>query len=367
MRIGLVLDDTLDKPDGVQAAVLDIGKELSRRGHEVHYLVTETNRSDLENVHSISGFFSLKFNGNSVRTPRPARKKDIKKLLDRLNLDVIHVQMPYSPLMAGKVVSSVPKKTKVFGTFHILPYDSKTVIGTKILGWYLRRNLKRFDGFFAVSAPANTFMKETFRVSGDVLPNPVNYDFFHSYKKKKSSKTQIVFLGRFDRRKGVTYLLDAYSNLSETVRDRVELTMCGKGPLFDEVKEKSESSNLNIAFPGFVSDEAKAQYLANADIAVFPSTSGESFGIVLAEAMSAGAGVTLGGDNAGYRSVLGDFEQTLFDPKNINEFSEILTTFITDENLRRNIGNKQQDYVKSFDIVKVCDTLLDLYQRSVCK
>ncbi len=363
LKIGLVLDDTLDKPDGVQAAVLDIGKELSSRGHEVHYLVTDTKRDDIKNVHSLGGFVSLPFNGNSVRTPKPASRRTIKKLLNSLDLDVLHVQMPYSPLMAGRVVASAGEDTKVFGTFHILPYDRLTSIGTKLLGIFLKKNLNKFDGFFAVSKPARVFMKDTFGVDGEVLANPVDYAFYSAFNKQKSDKKQVVYVGRFDERKGVRQLVESYSLLPEKIQANTELTMCGKGPLLDEMKQLADQKQIAIHFPGFVSDEQKAQYLADADVAVFPSTSGESFGIVLAEAMSAKAGVTIGGDNPGYRSVLGLEPRTLFNPNNFEEFARVLESFLTDDKLRTSIGGKQHDFVHEFDIQRIVDTLEKAYER----
>lgn len=365
LKVGLVLDDTLDKPDGVQAAVLDIGSELSKRGHDVHYLVTETSRTDIQNVHVMSQYYSMKFNGNSVRTPKPASKKKIKKLLKNLQLDVIHVQMPHSPFMSGRIISNAPENTKIFGTFHILPYDKKTVIGTKLLGLMVRENLKKCDGFFAVSPPAQEFMKSTYHVEPEVLSNPVDYAYYSQFKKnsRQDNKKNIVFVGRFDTRKGVRQLIEAFATLDENIRNSCRLTMCGKGPLLDEMKTLAVTMNVEVTFPGFVTDDEKAQYLANADIAVFPSTSGESFGIVLAEAMAAGAGVTLGGDNPGYRSVLSEFPDVLFDPDDIDEFSRVLTTFIQNDTLRLEIGSKQHSYVKLFDIDVIVDQLVKAYTR----
>ena len=78
-KVGFVLDDTLDKPDGVQQHVLTVGKWLSEQGHEVHYLVANSERKDLENVHSLGKFANFRFNKNNVRTPLPTTNRKIKK------------------------------------------------------------------------------------------------------------------------------------------------------------------------------------------------------------------------------------------------------------------------------------------------
>ncbi len=362
MIIGYVLDDTLDKPDGVQQAVLDIGIKMASLGHEVHYIVTETSRTDIKNIHSVGRFFSLRFNGNSVRTPLPASKQKIQKLFTDIKFDVLHIQMPYSPLLGERVLRYAPAEVVKVGTFHILPYNFIARNGTKLLGTILRRTLKNLDHRFAVSRPALDFMKSAFRVEGSVLPNPVDYKFYQKYKKNKKSDKNVIFLGRFDKRKGVRQLLNAYSALPKNIQKQTKLTMCGKGPLWEEIKQKATELKLNINLPGFVSEVQKAEYFSKANVAVFPSISGESFGIVLTEAMSAGAGVVLGGDNPGYSSVLGSWPEVLFNPSNTAEFADKLELFITDKDLRTRIGQEQAMAVKQYDIDEVIKELLVAYK-----
>mgnify|MGYP001579316930 FL=1 len=88
LRIAYLLDDTLDKPDGVQQCVITIGEYMRSIGHDVHYIVAESKRSDLQNIHPLAKFVSLKFNGNSVRTPLPVSKRRIRQHLDQLDIDL---------------------------------------------------------------------------------------------------------------------------------------------------------------------------------------------------------------------------------------------------------------------------------------
>lgn len=360
MVIGYILDDTLDRPDGVQQATIAIGEHMRKLGHDVHYIVPQTTRTDLQNIHSIGKYVRLPFNGNSVRTPRPLSKKVIKELYADISFDVLHVQMPYSPLFAGRLIQHAPKNCKVVGTFHILPYSVLSNIGTHVLGLLLHRSLKRYAKFYAVSKPALDFMQRALKVRGDVLPNPVRYAFFNAFTegKRKHMGTHIVFVGRFEERKGVIELIRAYAALEHNIRNATSLTMIGAGPLHDQAQELARDIAVDITFPGFVSEEEKAQYLNDADIAVFPSKSGESFGIVLAEAMAAGSGVTLGGNNPGYASVLTDWPDTLFDPKDTSSFAATLTRFIEDVELRSQIGSAQHASVKAYDIEHVVERLL---------
>ncbi len=361
LTIAYVLDDTLDRSDGVQQAVLTIGEHMRSRGHDVHYIVPYTERTDIKNIHSIAKVVALKFNGNSIRTPIWSSKKAIRTLFSEIKFDVLHVQMPYSPLMAARVIRTAPRSTRIVGTFHILPYNWLAKYGTKLLGNVLWRNKKLFSTAFAVSKPALEFMQEDFGLSGSVLGNPVNYNFFHAFsgKAQKTTKKRMVFVGRFEERKGVLQLVEAFTRMKH--KESVELIMCGKGPLWEGIKKDVEARNLAITLTGFVTEEEKAQYLAGADIAVFPSTAGESFGIVLIEAMSAGAGVTIGGNNPGYGSVLGDQRETLFDPNNIQVFADLLDKLIADKDERDRLGGLQHEMVKQYDIEKICTELEATY------
>jgi len=101
LKIGLLLDDTLDTPDGVQQYVLCLGGWLTNQGHEVHYLVGASKREDIKHLHSIANNIRVRFNKNRLSIPLPTSRSAIRNLLDELQLDVLHVQMPYSPLFAG--------------------------------------------------------------------------------------------------------------------------------------------------------------------------------------------------------------------------------------------------------------------------
>src|SRR4029079_7527988 len=123
MKIGIVGDDTMDKPDGVEQYIMTIGPWFVAQGHEVHYLVGETHRTDFANLHSLAKNVKVRFNGNRLTIPLPANKRRIQKLLDKENFDVLYVQMPYSPALAGRIVAAAGPRTAVVGAFHILQHN----------------------------------------------------------------------------------------------------------------------------------------------------------------------------------------------------------------------------------------------------
>jgi phosphatidylinositol alpha-mannosyltransferase len=373
MKIGFVLDDSLDKTDGVQQYVLTLGHWLQHDGHEVHYLVGQTERNDLAHVHSLTRNLQVHFNQNRMSTPLPARRKVIAELLAREEFDVLHIQMPYSPFLAGRIVKEADPATAIIGTFHIIPYSWVERLATKLLGLFLWRNLRRFDTIFSVSLPAKAFARRSFGLHSHLLPNVVDIGSFTAaqpLKKFRDSKVTIVFLGRLVERKGCLHLLKALAYLHEHHDlQRVRVLICGKGPLRPALEAFVAEHHLGkiVRFVGFVSDHEKAAYLATADIAVFPSTGGESFGIVLIEAMAAGARVVLGGDNAGYRFVLGERPEQLVDPQDIPAFAKCLKHFINSDAVRNRAYKWQAGHVQQFDVRLVGDTLLSSYREAIAK
>jgi phosphatidylinositol alpha-mannosyltransferase len=363
LKIGFVLDDTLDTPDGVHQHVLMLGKWMLGQGHEVHYLVGETNRDDLENIHSMARNIKVRFNKNRLSVPLPTNRKVIKEKLDELKLDVIHVQMPYSPFFAGRVIDCVSKKTKIIGTFHIVPANWLHHSGAQILELLVRKSIKKFDQIISVSEPAKEFAKEVFKVDSIVIPNPIDLNVFE-HKPKYNSHLKIVFLGRLVERKGCMYLLKAINILQSNSKEKHEVIIGGKGPLEKKLKAYVKSKKLkNIKFVGFVDEEKKPDFLSSADIAVFPSTGGESFGISLTEAMAAGSRVVLGGNNPGYNTVLSDHPDLLIDPKDTKAFANRLQYYLEHEKARESARKWAAESVKQYDINLVGQKVLIIYKK----
>lgn len=366
MKIGIVLDDTLDVGDGVQQAVLTIGEYMRARGHDVHYLAGMTERTDIVNVHSLAKTMKVSFNGNKMRMPLPVSSKKIREFLESERFDVLHIQMPYSPLFAEKVILNAPKGTKIIGTFHILPYSKLNAASTKLLGLMLRRSLNKFNHVVSVSSPASDFCFKTFKVESVVIPNPVDMAKFKVPKNISSERRKIVFLGRLVERKGAMELVKAYGKLLDKhpeLNDKSELIIAGKGELEDALKCKANNLPVGakVTFPGFIADADKAPLLSSADLAVFPSKGGESFGIVLIEAMASGSRLVLAGDNPGYRSVMQSYPELLVNPKDTDALADRIYDLLQENEPNNNLSKKLQEEVKQYDVSFVADKLLSLY------
>src|SRR5580698_9005543 len=183
LKIGLVLDSGLDQPDGVQQYVLAIGEWLRRQGHDVHYLVGQTKRRDIRNLHSLGRSIKVRFNGNNGSIPLWASRSELRKLIAAENFDILHVQVPHHPFLAQKLILAAQPETAVIGTFHIAPINRLVAIGNRGLGLWLKPSLRRFDKIVSVSAAAADFAHQTFGIITDILPNVVDYPLFHEAKR----------------------------------------------------------------------------------------------------------------------------------------------------------------------------------------
>jgi phosphatidyl-myo-inositol alpha-mannosyltransferase len=373
MKIGIVGDDTLDKTDGVEQYILTVGRWLAEEGHEVHYLVGETHRTDLSHLHSLSKNVKVRFNGNRLSIPLPASKTRIRQLLGKENFDVLYVQMPYSPALAARIVTAAGPRTAVVGAFHILPNNLLADWATRALRVVLSRNLRRFDKLLSVSTAAQKFAKDAFRIDTVFIPNASPLKPFFEGQPFPLYKNTLTVLchGRLVERKGCGLFLAVVARLHTEGRWPVgaQVLISGAGPLETKLKQFVRTQALDdvVTFLGFIAEEDKPRFMASADIVVYPSTGGESFGIVLLEAMAASRGAVLAGDNPGYASVMSPRPDSLFNPLDLDAFTEKLLKYLTDEKLRKRARDWQQKYVKQYDVPVVGKKLVALFEEALHK
>lgn len=379
LRIGLVLDDSLDPVDGVQQHVLTLGKWLSAQGHAVSYIAAETVRDDIPGLVVLGKRLSVRFNGNRLGTPLPVPRRRARTLLGRLGLDVLHIAMPYSPMLAGRLVSQASSRTAVVGTFHILPLTRLVDVGAHGLGLLQRRQLRRFDRFIAVSQPAAEFARAAFKFDADVIGNPVDVKALRlqadgaadsvdgaSDPGGTDAPVRIVFLGRLVERKGPRELVAAYLRARTLTDVDMELVVAGRGPLLDELQAEA-SSDASVSFPGFIAEEDKAGLLAGADVIALPSTGGESFGISVVEALAVGSGPVLAGDNPGYRSVMAGLEDQVIDPAETDGFAAQLVAWAESSERRAAVVERQKAQADRFDIEAIGPQVVERYKAALAE
>lgn len=375
MKIGFVFDDSLDNPDGVQQYILTLGAWLSKQGHEVHYIVGQTARRDLDNVHSLSQNVAVRFNKNRVSIPLPVSANKLRRFLAQHSFDVLHVQVPYSPQFAARIIACAPPKTAIIGTFHILPFGKLQQAGTKVLRALLASSLRRFDAMVAVSPAAQVFAKQSMHLDTVVVPNAVDLSLFNNSARQSRQKNQskkivsIVFLGRLVPRKGCLQLLQALDELQKQNKlSGIKVTIAGSGQQAGKLQEYARAHALDeVTFVGQQTEDQKTQLLASADIVVLPSLAGESFGIVVVEAIAAGSAVVIGGDNPGYRYVLGATPETIINPLQARRFAEKIHQLADNEALRNKYRSLQQQHITQFDVEVVGKQIMVIYTDALRK
>ena len=370
LKIGLVFDDSLDSTDGVAQYVKTLGAWLSSQGHQVSYLVGETRMKSWASgsVFSLSKNAKVSFNRNRLSIPLPASRHKVQQVLNDGDFDVLHVMVPHSPFLAQKVINSAGSSVAVVGTFHIFPAGWLAKLGSKSLKTAYLGGLKRFDAFISVSQPAASFARKYFGISSEILPNVVDIERFKSVDTQASLNPQIVFLGRLVGRKGAMELLKAFRILHASMPE-ARLIVAGDGPERKTLERYIQKTDLQraVELRGKIPEQEKPSLLASADIACFPALHGESFGIVLIEAMAAGAKVVLGGDNPGYRSIMGDRPELLVEPSDSVKLASRLKHFLTEKPAIEAAHRWQAQSVKKYDVTRIGPVILDIYYQAIAK
>lgn len=347
-------DDTIDRFGGIGLYVTTLGGALSRRGHHVEYLVGSSQQQwiDDSRVRALARNVPVRFNGNVLSMPAWSRARTLRGALVEGRFDVLHVQVPYSPLMAGRLLRACDARCAVVGTYHVASSRVAARVGAKLLRAPCRSTDARFDRMLAVSQTASDFASECSGLSVDeVIPNLLDAGRVRSQANLRCDlpSAEVVFVGRLVPRKGAEHLLralHALAGFSDAQRPRAAIL--GDGPLRVELQQLAERLGLTdrVGFHGAVSDPEKAAMLRQAHIACFPSLFGESFGVVVLEALAAGADMVLAGDNPGYRELLQD-PAVLVQPRDSRMFARRLATLLGDADLRRSLGARQRELLRS--------------------
>jgi phosphatidylinositol alpha-mannosyltransferase len=174
-------------------------------------------------------------------------------------------------------------------------------------------------------------------------------------------------LGRLVKRKGCEQLIKAFALYNDMASQNTRLVIAGSGPQSEKLKK--QAVKLNIAdrtdFLGYINEQDKPKLLASADIACFPSLYAESFGIVLLEAMASGSKVVIGGSNPGYRSVLSQKPELLFNPSNTQEFAKKIHQMLGEQKLVDSLHEWQANEVKKYDINLIGPQIVDVYESAI--
>jgi phosphatidylinositol alpha-mannosyltransferase len=305
VRIGLVCPYSLDVPGGVQNHVRDLAEALLGLGHAVSVLAPADDEEALpEYVVPAGRAMPVPYNGSVARLALgPVSAARTRRWLADGRFDVLHVHEPASPSVS--LLALWAARGPIVGTFHTSIGRSRAMLSAQAI---LRPSLEKISARIAVSEAARSTLVQHLGGEPVVIPNGLYVDRFAAVQPSPRWATEggtLVFLGRIDEpRKGLAVLLDALPKVVEQ-RPGVHLYVAGRGDVEEARSRVPPSYRGHVTFLGLVDERTRGELLASADVYVAPNTGGESFGIILVEAMAAGAPV-LASDLPAFRRVLED-------------------------------------------------------------
>lgn len=299
MRIGIISPYSLTQPGGVQGQVLSLARVLRGRGHEVRVLGPCDGPPPDAGVTPLGASLPTASNGSvaPIAPDVPAQLRTIRALRDE-EFDVVHLHEPFAP---GPTQTALLFKTApLVGTFHA----AGGALAYRWFGPLVRRAARRLDVRCAVSEDARDSAATVLGGTYELVFNGVDVDEFATATPWPGGPSPdgpaILFLGRHEQRKGLGVLLEAFDLLVGDGRPDLRLWVAGEGP--ETASLRAHHTDGRIEWLGRIDDVEKLARLAGAAVFCAPSLGGESFGIVLLEAMAAGTPV-VASDIPGYARV----------------------------------------------------------------
>ena len=304
---------------------------------------------------------SLPSNGSIARVSLSVwLRPRIKTLLREEQFDIIHLHNPFSGFLPVSILGQ--SKAVNIATFHAYPGSRLYKIGgTRLARPYFRK----LHGLIAVSQPVREYISRHFPGNYEVIPNGIQVDDYAdgvaSFPHLQDGMINLLFMGRLEKRKGLKYLIGAYSRLKWDWPN-LRLLVVGPGkPDRDSQRIISERDLKDVVFVGEVSDDEKFRYYQTADIYCSPATGGESFGIVLLEAMAAGKPI-VATSIEGYASVITHGEEGLLaPPKNDEALASAIATLLKDPALCINLATNARRKAEEFRWDRVARRVMDYY------
>ena len=362
MRIGIVCPYSWDIPGGVSAHVADLAESLMRMGHYVSVLApAEFDELLPAYVVSTGKPRAVKYNGSVARLsfgPIAARK--VSKWIEEGEFDVLHVHEPLAPSLS--VLACWAAKGPIVATWHSSMDRSRMMLTLSKLA---QTAMEKVSARIAVSEAARaTLIKH---VDGDavVIPNGVNTAAFTNAKPMfgwPGANQSIVFLGRGDEpRKGLAVLVEAYPEIRRN-HPHIRLLIAGPGEPAETLESLSPADRASVTVLGMVAPQDKASVLASGTIYVAPNTGGESFGIVLLEAMATGTPV-VASDLEAFSRVLDNGRAGItFKNEDSTDLAKVATELLANPTRRAQLSAQGKLRAAEFDWTVVAQKIVDVYE-----
>ena len=369
MKIALVSPYDFAYPGGVTLHISYLERYFTRMGHEVKVIAPASKAisSFGDRFIPIGRPRPIPASGSICRvTISPWLSPRIKAVLDEENFDIIHLHEPLMPMLCTTILRL--SQTANIGTFHACHGRPGYNFAKPVGKWILKRWFRNLDGKIAVSKPAMEFAHGHFPGYYNIIPNGVDLDHFSPdvspIDEFCDGKVNILFVGRLEKRKGLRYLLEAFTQVKREIPNS-RLIIVGPGTRLRHKYEKQviRSGIKDVVFTGFVSYDDLPRYYKTADVFCAPATGRESFGIILLEAMAVGKPI-IASNIEGYASVVTHgVDGLLVPPEDSEMLAQALNSLLADQSLRREMGARGRTKALEYSWEHIAQNVLNYYIR----
>jgi phosphatidyl-myo-inositol alpha-mannosyltransferase len=362
-RIGIVCPYGWDTPGGVQSHVGDLAEYLIAQGHFVSVLAPVINEEGIPDYVTSAGRpISIPYNGAVARILfGPLAFARVKQWISNGNFDLLHLHEPAIPSIS--LLACWAAEGPLVGTFHAASTRQKIAFA---ITPFIEPVIEKLTARIAVSEAARETLQIHLDTDAVVVPNGIYAKrFSDAHTDPRWSGNTIGFMGRFEEnRKGLSVLIEALPAIIEEIPD-IRVIVAGPGNPATILEEMEPRLRQRFAFLGRISEQDKANFMSSVSIYVAPNTGGESFGIILAEALAGGASV-LASDIPAFDSLLGHGKYgSLFLSENAQDLAKRAIELLNNPDLRTAIAKAGREYAQNFDWDVVAERIYDVYEMAM--
>ena len=363
LKIGIVCPYGWDTPGGVQNHVRDLAEFLILAGHEVSVLAPAIDEEQLPDyVVSAGKPISIPYNGAVARVLfGPIAYARVRQWIGSGEFDLLHLHEPAIPSIS--LLACWAAEGPMVGTFHAAAKRQKVIFA---IGPILEPAIEKLSARIAVSEAARLTLTDHLETDAIVVPNGIYAKRYSAgnFQEKWAGNT-IGFIGRFgEPRKGLQVLVDALPIIARFAPD-VKVFVAGPGDPKEFEKVIDPQLRNRFEFLGRISEQEKADFMSSVSLYVAPNTGGESFGIILAEALAGGACV-VASDIPAFDSLLGGGEfGALFESENSTDLAKVIIDLLRDENKRKELASAGKKHAQVFDWDVVAERIFSIYEMAI--
>jgi phosphatidylinositol alpha-mannosyltransferase len=363
LKIGIVCPYGWDTPGGVQNHVRDLAEYLIAAGHNVSVLAPVIDETKIPSYVTSAGKpIAIPYNGAVARVLfGPIAFARVRQWIAQGDFDILHLHEPAIPSIS--LLACWAAEGPMVGTFHAAAKRQKAIFA---IGPILEPVIEKLSARIAVSEAARETLTEHLETDAVVIPNGIYTDRYRDgVAQEKWQGNTLGFIGRFEEpRKGLSVLVDALPIISRFAPD-VRVFIAGPGESDEVIESIDPQLRSRFTFLGKISEQDKANFLASISLYIAPNTGGESFGIILAEALAGGATV-VASDIPAFDSLLhhGQYGE-LFESESATDLAKRVIDLLRDEKRRVEIGKAGKLHAQQFDWKVVADQIFSIYEMSL--